>query len=141
MSDNPEQAGADGSRRVAHAHDGLFRLVFGKPAHAASELVAVLPQGLVSRLDMDGLEVVDGSFVDSALRWRHSDVLLSTRLDDHDALVYVLIEHQSRPDQLMPWRMLHYLVRIWDRYLKEHPDASRLPLIVPVVVHQGRRPW
>jgi predicted transposase YdaD len=55
---------------VPHAHDGLFRLVFGKPAHAASELRAVLPPELTARLDLERLTPVNGSFVDSALRWR-----------------------------------------------------------------------
>ena len=142
VADHPEKPGVEGSQRgLPHAHDGLFRLVFGKPVHAASELRAVLPSELAARLDLDGLTAVDGSFVDSALRWRHSDVLLSTRLDGRAALVYVLIEHQSKSDPLMPLRMLRYLVRIWDRHLKEHPKVAKLPLIVPIVVHQGRRPW
>jgi predicted transposase YdaD len=140
--DQPEQAGVDEARgSVPHSRDGLFRRVFGKPVNAASELRMMLPAELVSRLDLDGLTAVNGSFVDSELRWRHSDVLMATRLDGRDALVYVLIEHQSRPDPVMSWRMLRYLVRIWDRYLAEHPKATRLPLIIPVVVHEGPRPW
>jgi predicted transposase YdaD len=127
--------------RVPHPRDALFRRVFGKPANAASELRSVLPPELAERLDMDGLTAVNGSFVDANLRWRHSDVLLATSLEGRDALVYVLVEHQSKTDPLMPWRMLRYMVRIWDRHLAEQPDATRLPLIIPVVVHEGRRPW
>jgi hypothetical protein len=41
----------------------------------------------------------------------------------------------------MPLRMLRYLMRIWDRYLEEHPNAKRLPMIVPLVVYQGTRRW
>jgi hypothetical protein len=51
------------------------------------------------------------------------------------------VEHQSRTDPLMPFRMLHYLVRIWDRYLTAHPEAVRLPAVIPLVVHHNRRPW
>jgi predicted transposase/invertase (TIGR01784 family) len=144
VADDPEHArpaGVGGPRSGVSRHDGLFRLVFGQPVHAASELQAVLPAALTARLDLERLTAVNGSFVDAELRWRHSDVLLSTRLDGHEALVYVLIEHQSKPDPLMAWRMLRYLVRIWDRFLTEHPKALRLPLIVPVVVHEGARPW
>jgi predicted transposase/invertase (TIGR01784 family) len=142
VSDHEQPDPADRPQQgVPHAHDGLFRLVFGKPAHAASELRAVLPPELTARLDLNRLTPVNGSFVDSTLRWRHSDVLLSTRMDGHDALVYVIIEHQSTPDPLMPWRMLRYLTRIWDRHLEDHPKATRLPLVIPIVVHQGHRPW
>jgi predicted transposase/invertase (TIGR01784 family) len=95
--------------------------------HAASELRAVLPAPLVARLDLAGLRLVNGSFVDEELNNRHADVLMRTRLDGREAFVYVLIEHQSNPDPMMPLRMLRYVMRIWDRYLQEHPKKKRLP--------------
>jgi Putative transposase, YhgA-like len=33
------------------------------------------------------------------------------------------------------------VVRIWDRYLTQHPEATRLPAVIPIVVHHNRRPW
>jgi predicted transposase/invertase (TIGR01784 family) len=58
---------------------------------------------------------VPGSFVDEALRWRHSDVLFTAPLDGHHAFVYALIEHQSSDDPLMAFRMMRYVTRIWDQ--------------------------
>jgi predicted transposase YdaD len=126
---------------AAQPHDSMFRFVFGEPVHAASELRAVLPAALADRLDLAGLRLVNGSFVDEELTNRHADVLMRTRLDGREAFVYVLIEHQSSPDRMMPLRMLRYVMRIWDRYLREHPKAKRLPMIVPLVVYQGPRRW
>ena len=123
------------------AHDAVFRLVLGEPANAASQLRAVLPSGLVDRLDLARLTQVSGSFVDATLRWRHSDLLFTVPLDGRDAFIYVLIEHQSGEDPLMPLRMLRYVLRIWDRYLTDHPEATRLPAVIPLVVHHNRRPW
>jgi hypothetical protein len=108
---------------VAQPHDALFRFVFA------------------DRLDLANLRPVNGSFVDEELTNRHCDVLMQTTLDGREAFVYVLIEHQSSPDRMMPLRMLRYLMRIWDRYLEEHPNAKRLPMIVPLVVYQGTRRW
>lgn len=122
-------------------HDAVFRRVLGEPANAASQLRAVLPPGLVDRLDLDRLTRIPGSFVDTTLQWRHSDLLFTAPLPDHQAFIYVLVEHQSGPDALMPFRMLRYLVRIWDRYLTQHPEATRLPAVIPLVVHHNRRPW
>lgn len=82
-----------------------------------------------------------GSFVDTTLRWRHSDLLFTAQLDSREALVNVLVEHQSSEDALMSFRMLRYLVRIWDHHLAGHPAATRLPAVIPVVVHHNRRPW
>jgi predicted transposase YdaD len=133
--------GEESSGGVAQPHDSLFRFVFGKPVHAASELRAVLPSPLADRLDLASLHPVNGSFVDEELTNRHADVLMRTTLDGRETFVYVLIEHQSSPDRMMPLRMLRYLIRIWDRYLDEHPNAKRLPMIVPLVVYQGSRRW
>ena len=33
------------------------------------------------------------------------------------------------------------MLRIWDRYLTDHPEATRLPAVIPLVVHHNRRPW
>jgi hypothetical protein len=122
-------------------HDAVFRRVLGEPTNAASQLRATLPAGLVGRLDLDRLTRVSGSFVDARLRWRHSDLLFTAPLEGHEAFVYILVEHQSGGDPLMPFRMLRYVVRIWDRYLSEHPEATRLPAVIPLVVHHNRRPW
>jgi hypothetical protein len=126
---------------VATPHDAVFRRIFAVPANAASQLRAVLPPGLAARLDLDRLAPVPGSFVDEALRWRHSDVLFTAPLDGHDAFVYVLIEHQSSDDPLMAFRVLRYVTRIWDQYEREHTKARRLPAVIPLVVYQGDGHW
>ena len=119
----------------------MFRQVFGVPENAASQLRAVLPPGLAGRLDLGRLAQVPGSFVDEALKWRHSDLLFSAPLDGRDAFVYVLVEHQSSADPLMAYRMLRYITRIWDQHLRDHPRARELPAVIPLVVHHGRSRW
>jgi len=122
-------------------HDAVFRQVFGVPQNAASQLRAVLPSGLARRLDLGRLTRVPASFVDEALKWRHSDLLFTAPLDGRDAYVYVLVEHQSSDDPLMAFRMLRYVTRIWDQHLRDHPRARRLPAVIPLVVHHGRSQW
>ncbi|MFB9728096.1 Rpn family recombination-promoting nuclease/putative transposase [Haloechinothrix salitolerans] len=101
----------------------------------------MLPDALTSRLDLDRLKALSGSFVDATLRWRHSDLLFTAPVDCRDAFVYVLVEHQSGEDPLMAFRMLRYIMRIWDRYLSEQPNATRLPAVIPLVVHHNHRAW
>lgn len=122
-------------------HDALFREVLGVPVNAASELRAVLPPELADRLDLDRMERCPGSFVDEELRWRHTDLLFTAPLGGQDAFVYVLVEHQSSTHPMMAFRMLRYLVRIWDRYLKDNPGSTKLPAVIPIVVHHNKRQW
>jgi hypothetical protein len=119
----------------------VFRRVLGVPENMASQLRAVLPPDTAALLDLGRLARVPGSFVDEALKWRHSDLLFTAPLEGRDALVYVLVEHQSSSDPLMAFRMLRYLTRIWDRYLDDHPQARQLPPVIPLVVHQGPGRW
>ena len=140
VTDPPDPPAATPSA-AGQPHDSLFKAIFGRSEHAASELRAILPQGLAARLDLDRLERVDGSFVDPALRQHHTDVLLRTRLDHREALIYVLLEHQSTPDRWMALRICSYLTQIWHRHLDQHPGLTQLPPIIPIVVYQGRTPW
>lgn len=58
------------------------------------------------------------------------------------ALVYLLLEHQSTFDPMMPLRLLEYACRAWRDYT-ERPGALRdhLPPLVPILIHQGPAPW
>ncbi|MEZ4475245.1 MAG: Rpn family recombination-promoting nuclease/putative transposase [bacterium] len=103
---------------------------------------AILPSALVARLDFAGLRVEPGSFVDEELSQRHADLLYAVPYrDGGEALVYLLFEHQSTPEPLMPFRLLRYMLRIWERWHTAHPDAHRLPLLIPSVLYHGAEAW
>jgi len=123
-------------------HDALFKFAFSQVEEAAGELRHVLPAALSSRIDFATLTAVPGSFVDEALRERHSDLLFSAELAGRPALLYLLFEHQSTVVALMPFRVLSYMVRIWDKWLSTQKDPPQsLPLIVPIVVHHSDTGW
>ena len=122
-------------------HDALFKAAFGQPDLARSELELVLPIEVQAQLDMATLEISPGSFVDEDLRQTHTDLLYRVRTrSDGDALVYLLMEHQSKFDARMPLRLLRYMVRIWDRWARDHP-TGKLPIVLPVVLQHDRDGW
>jgi Putative transposase, YhgA-like len=118
-------------------HDRFFRHVFADPEHAEGELRTVLPAAIVARLDWASLTLLPSTFVDPELAEQRADLLFSATVAGREALVYVLIEHQSKAEPFMPLRLLGYLVRIWESWRREHPNAPRLPPVVPVVVHHS----
>jgi predicted transposase/invertase (TIGR01784 family) len=121
--------------------DALFKYVFSQPEHAAGELQSMLPPEIVRHVDWSSLEVVPASFVDPELADQHADLLYSVRLAGRAAFVYLLLEHKSRVDPRTPFQLLRYLVRIWERFLKEAEEAAGLPAILPLVVYHGRSGW
>ncbi|MCA9539897.1 MAG: Rpn family recombination-promoting nuclease/putative transposase [Myxococcales bacterium] len=127
-------------------HDAFFKEVFRRPALAADLLRRVLPPELAAAIDFDGLEPVPAELIDDELRRNQADLLFRAHLHGREVLIFFLLEHQSRPDPMMAWRLLIYMVRIWQRwicaYLDEHEAVPKfLPPILPVVVHNGPQPW
>jgi hypothetical protein len=122
-------------------HDALFKSTFQQIEHAASLLRQVLPRALAARIDFATFALSPGTFIEEVLKERFSDILFSAQLGGRKGFVYVLFEHQSTNDALMPLRLLRYMMRIWDRWLAEHKDAEKIPVIVPVVLHHSERGW
>lgn len=122
-------------------HDALFKATFSQIEHAAAALRAVLPPALAARIDFSTLALQPGSFIDEQLAASHSDLLFSALLARSPLLIYVLYEHQSKDDALMAFRLLRYMVRVWEGHLARHPEARRLPAILPVVLHHSDTGW
>ena len=123
------------------SHDALVKAVFAQRRHAEGLLKSLLPVAVASRLDWSSLELLPGSFVDPSLRARHTDLLFSVQSPEQSVLLYVLVEHQSTVDPMMPLRAVIYAGRVWDRYLSDHPGDASPPAVLPIVLHHGRKPW
>ena len=121
-------------------HDGLFKRIFSDPVHAEGIFRANLPPELVAKLDFATLELQAGSFIDKKLDGRHTDLLFKIQLGGHP-LIFVLLEHQSTVDGLMSFRILVYIIRIWEAWIREHPEATTLPLVIPVVISHAVTGW
>lgn len=102
----------------------------------------MMPASVAEAIDWATLAPLPGDFVDAALRERFTDLMFSVRWRDGDeALVYLLFEHQSTCDDLMAFRLVRYLVRIWDHWLSAHSRAKALPMIIPVVLYHRDEQW
>ena len=131
------------AQNVHRPHDKLFRTVFSDAAEAAALLRAHLPESIAGDLRWSTLALQDRTFVDPDLRDTESDLLFSIRrkAGAPPAWLYVLLEHQSRPDCWIRFRLLKYCCRIWDRSRRQFPRERRLRPIVPLVFYQGPGRW
>jgi Putative transposase, YhgA-like/Domain of unknown function (DUF4351) len=123
-------------------HDRLFRYAFERPEIAEGELRCVLPAAVVDAIDFTSLTLEPGSLVDAEHTELETDLLYRAELSGHEGFVFLLFEHQSSADAMMPYRMARYMLRIWERWARSKPEPPRhLPVIVPLVLSNDERPW
>ena len=124
-------------------HDDLFRALLSDRERARAFLRDHLPNEIAGHLQSDPPEIVEGSFIDEALRSTQSDILLEVKTKSNDpAFVYVLAEHKSTPDIGLPLQLAGYMVEIWKRYAGGRAGKLRaLPPIIPIVCYHGSANW
>jgi len=122
-------------------HDKLFQAGFRIPANTAAFLRGHLPPWLVKRIQWSKLRHEPGSFVNERLRKSESDLLFRVPCDGGTALLYILFEHQHDKDPWIALRLLRYMLEIWREFLAKNPGATKLPVILPVVLAQNSTVW
>lgn len=109
------------------------------PKNAADFFQGHLPPEIVAAADWGTLALQPASFVRQNLQQSHTDLLYSVQIAGREVLLYLLLEHQTSVDPLMPLRFLSYITEV----LRQHAETHGLPLppLLPFVLHQGPDRW
>ena len=127
-------------------HDRFFRSSMQNKSVARQFFQQYLPKPLLKALDLKQCKLEDSSYIDNELQASFSDVVFDCRYKDDtntsNAKVILLVEHQSTPDRLMPFRIYHYLFNLLYKHLKQR-DASqsndKLPVVYALVFYHGKQ--
>lgn len=122
-------------RMTSTPHDAVFKRFLRHPETAHDFLTLYLPQAIRQRCDFATLRLEPASFIDEDLRAWYSDVLWSVQTRSGPGYVYVVIEHQSSPDNHMAFRLMRYAIAAMQRHLDAGHKA--LPLVVPMLFYHG----
>ncbi len=132
--------------------DSGIQLLFEDPLNVRDALNIAAPD-FVDRIDFSQLERIRATFVLKNFRKRESDLVFTAPFDarrgrrKNAITIYILIEHQSDPDPLMGFRMLFYMMLIWDKqreqWMKDHKSyrGFRFQPILPLVFYTGTKEW
>lgn len=121
-------------------HDAFFKRAMQIKEIAVTMLSRYLDAKLVAKLNMDGLRLEHGSIVDGQLSRGEPDLLFSIPHKTGARRVWVLVEHQSGPDRLMPLRRVRYLVELWTKLQNDKPGIPLTP-IYTLIFYNGTAPW
>jgi len=123
---------------MAFLSDSSCRQIFAFPEMAKALLCAAIDQHWARAVPLASFERVNASYVSTAGKQRHDDLVWRLQRARHDDL-YLLVEFQSRPDQLMAERM-HAYTALLSEELAKQGKMERVQ-ILPVVLYTGDRPW
>ncbi|GAK54364.1 transposase YhgA-like protein [Candidatus Moduliflexus flocculans] len=126
---------------IANPHDKLFRETWSNRAFALDFLRNYLPDAVLQRINLESLNISKDSFVDPALKEFHSDLLYLVNFSGQAGYVYLLFEHKSYPEKYIHLQLMEYLLKIWRLHLKQQPESTTLPQIIPLVLYHGQRHW
>ena len=125
-------------KTIHTAHDRFFRAALSDSRVAKEFFDSHLPTPIKNSIDLDTLALRKDTFVDDSLELTESDMLFDVTFSGRSGYLYLLVEHQSKPDPLMPFRLLKYMVSIMDQHVKT-TQGTELPLIYPLIFYTGER--
>ena len=126
--------------------DDTFRKVFSDKRIFAEFVNSFLPKIGLPKIDEENLYLEDLIYKDPYFSNRESDLLYRVNYEGKNIYIYLLVEHQSKVDYLMPFRILSYMVKVWENYVNTHKEISHrkrfmLPPIIPIVYYSGKGRW
>ena len=124
---------------ASQPHDAFARSMLSDPAKAAAFFQGHLPPDIVAVTDWSTLALQPASFVRQNLQQSHTDLLYTVKVAGREVLLYLLLEHQTSVDVLMPLRLLCYVTEVLRHHAEEH--GLPLPPVLPFVLHQGPDRW
>ena len=143
----------DEIKQIIHEFpDRAIRWLLETPDNVKGLLLAAVAD-LAKRIDYTRLQRLDRTFISDNFRKREADLVFTAPFFDEqeettrEVIIYILIENQSTVDPTMPFRILSYMLRIWESQ-REKYESENVPLtqwrfhpILPVVFYTGEQKW
>ncbi len=135
---------------IEHFPDRSARWLFEDKEYVR-DLVEILASELAACIDFSRLSQINRSFIPDTLREQESDMVFTapfqTESGTDELLIYILIEHQSTVDPIMGFRVLFYMMQIWD-FQRRGWESDNVPKsqwrfrpILPIVYYTGEKRW
>lgn len=121
-------------------HDALFKTLFSEKENITDFIKHYLPYDIVKNIDIQSVKLIKETFVSKHLKDYYSDLLFEVKYKTEPAKIYILFEHKSSPDLKTPLQILSYMVRIWEKEIKQW-KKDRLTPVIPVIYYHGRAKW
>lgn len=122
-------------------HDKFFKETFSFVREVRAFITHFLDKKLWEKLDLDSLELENGSYTDEELKEYFADIIYTCRRDDGKKVqLTFLFEHKSYYDKGLSLQLLDYLNKGYRRQYRENPKQE-LGYILPILLYHGKQKW
>jgi len=116
-------------------------------------ILMIIASELAEKIDYSQLKRINKTFISDDLQKHEADMIFTAPFSDKaedspkEVTIYILIEHQSSVDAEMAFRVLSYMVGIWETQRREWINNNspihqrKFRPILPVVFYTGSRDW
>ena len=113
------------------------------------QLLGFLKEKWVGHLDVNSLQKMNNSFILPDYSKKEADLIYRVKTKDgkNDIFLYILMELQYSVDFFIPYRLLVYMVGVWQEHLKHFKEEEtgrkgfRLPPVIPIVLSNSPDRW
>ena len=116
-------------------HDTFFKQLMTDPVVLRDFLEIVLPKDVISRLDLNSLEIIDTEKANRKYKKYYLDLSAQCKLENEPGELYLIFEHKSYPDKLTLVQILNYMAVVFEQDLANGKDPRP---ILPIVFYHGR---
>ena len=117
---------------INNKHDKCFRDILSDK----DEIISILkdfvnPQNTIKS---EEIEPYNTSFITSKYQNREADIVYKIKGKN----AFILIEHQSKIDKKMPYRLLEYYTEIMRT---TDIKNGKMPVVIPIIIYTGDKKW
>lgn len=124
------------NHKLHNEHDKIFRKILDNKQEAVNFINKTLKLGIKE----ENLEKYNSSFITNDLINQESDVIYKLK----NRNIFLLIEHQTKIDYSMPYRILEYeneIIKSAIDYSKLKQKGYKYPLVISIVLYTGNKKW
>jgi predicted transposase/invertase (TIGR01784 family) len=97
---------------ISTPHDHFIKSMMTDSKVSHEFFMEHLPDHIRDKVDLDTLALQPDSFIGEDLSKQMADLLYGVKINGEDGYFYIILEHQSVQEKLMPFRMVKYIIAI-----------------------------
>ncbi len=126
----------DEKKNIKNPHDRFFKELFSEKAVMSEFISKTFPEEIVKNINLKSLQLENTSYLDENLQTTYSDMVYNCVYNNETKInVTLLFEHKSFYASYPHFQLLSYILRIWEKQLK---DKVKLTPVIPIIFYHGK---